>query len=62
MLTLKALAMLMPSDSQIRIEELETVWAKHWDKLGKDVSSADAIDAEIVDLRSDILAELQKLE
>ena len=58
-LTLKDLATLMPEDANIRIDELEATWAKHWDKLGENGASADAIDAGFDNLRSDILAELQ---
>lgn len=61
-LTLKDLAMLMPPESSIRVEELVDAWAKNWNKLGKDNASADTIDDGIDKPREDILAALQTLD
>ena len=61
-LVIQDLATLMPDDMPLRVTELQSTWAKHWDKLGKDVASANAIDTSLDDVRSDVLAALQDLD
>ena len=61
-LALKELEMLMPEDSQLRINQLENAWSANWAKLGESDASAEAVDTAIDDLRGDIRVILQDLD